>query len=75
MKTSIQRMTKPGSLALPLGLAFMALAACNGTAVVTMTSTASQDNFLAYRVGLVSVELEASSGSSGLKSLAREHHR
>jgi hypothetical protein len=75
-------MTKPGSklfstrrdacsaaLMAPLGLVFMALAACNGTAVVTMTSTASQDNFLAYRVGLVSVELEASSGTSGLKVL------
>jgi hypothetical protein len=62
-------MSKPGALAVPLGLAFMALAACNGTAVVTLTSTASQDNFLAYRVGLVSVELEASSGSSGLKVL------
>jgi hypothetical protein len=58
-----------GALAAPLGLAFMALAACNGTAVVTMTSTASQDNFLAYRVALVSVELEASSGTSGLKVL------
>jgi hypothetical protein len=58
-----------GAFAAPLGLAFMALAACNGTAVVTMTSTASQDNFLAYRVALVSVELEASSGTSGLKVL------
>jgi len=45
------------------------LAACNGTAVVTMTSTASQDNFLAYRVGLVSVQLESSSGKSDLKIL------
>ena len=45
------------------------LAACNGTAVVTMTSTASQDNFLAYRVGLVSVQLESSSGNAGLKIL------
>ena len=53
----------------PAGLAFMALAACNGTAVVTMTSTPSQDNFLAYRVGLASVELEESSGTSGLKVL------
>ena len=56
-------------LALPMALAMVALAACNGTAVVTMTSTASQDNFLAYRVGLVSVELESSSGKSGLKIL------
>jgi hypothetical protein len=57
-------MTKFGS-----SLLFLTLAACNGTAVVTMTSTASQDNFLAYRVGLVSVELETSSGTSGLKVL------
>jgi hypothetical protein len=45
------------------------LAACNGTAVVTMTSTASQDNFLAYRVGLVSLQLQSSSGKSELKIL------
>jgi hypothetical protein len=45
------------------------LAACNGTAVVTMTSTASQDNFLAYRVGLVSVQLQSASGKSDLKIL------
>jgi hypothetical protein len=57
------------ALTAPLVLAFMALAACNGTAVVTMTSTGSQDNFLAYRVGLVSVELETSGASSGLKIL------
>jgi hypothetical protein len=81
MKGPIQPMTKPGtslfstlcgarSAALAaLALASMLLAACNGTAVVTMTSTASQDNFLAYRVGLVSVELETSSGTSGLKVL------
>jgi hypothetical protein len=60
MKVLIRRMTEPasslfstlrgvwsGAFAAPLGLAFMALAACNGTAVATMTSTASQDNFLA----------------------------
>jgi len=56
-------------LAVPLASALFALAACNGTAVVTMTSTASQDHFLAYRVGLVSVQLESSSGSAGLKIL------
>src|ERR1700748_493024 len=43
------------------------LAACNGTAVVTMTSTASQDTFLAYRVGVVAVQLESSSGNAGLR--------
>jgi hypothetical protein len=56
-------------LAAPLGAALLLLAACNGTAVVTMTSTPSPDNFLAYRVALVSVQLEASSGTSGLKVL------
>ena len=50
-------------LAAPLGLlALAALAACNGTAVVTLTSTPSTDNFLAYRVGLASVQLQTSSG-------------
>jgi len=58
-----------GVLALPLGALLLAFAACNGTAVVTMTSTASQDVFLAYRVGLVSVQLEASGGKSGLAVL------
>src|ERR1700685_698259 len=51
------------------GAAMLALAACNGTAIVTMTSTASTDNFLAYRVGLVSVQLQTSSGKSGLTVL------
>ncbi len=49
--------------------ALLALAACNGTAVVTLTSTASQDHFLAYRVGLVSVDLQSSGGNAGLKIL------
>jgi hypothetical protein len=67
--STLRGRARRSAFAAPLGLAFMALAACNGTAVVTMTSTASQDNFLAYRVGLVSVELETSSGTSGLKVL------
>jgi hypothetical protein len=46
-----------------------ALAACSGTAVVTMTSTASTDNFLAYRVALVSVQLLSSGSGSGLTVL------
>jgi hypothetical protein len=50
----------------PAVCVLLALAACNGTAVVTLTSTPSQDNFLAYRVGLVSVQLE---GKSALKIL------
>lgn len=47
----------------------LGLAACNGTAVVTLTSTASQDNFLAYRVGLANVQLQSSAGKSGLTIL------
>jgi hypothetical protein len=53
----------------PAAFVLLVLAACNGTAVVTLTSTASQDNFLAYRVGLVSVQLESSGGKSPLKIL------
>jgi hypothetical protein len=56
-------------LAMLMGPALLALAACSGTAVVTMTSTASTDNFLAYRVGLVSVQLQGSGGKSGLTVL------
>jgi hypothetical protein len=50
-------------------LAAVVLAACNGTAVVTLTSTPSQDTFLAYRVSLVSLDLTPSSGSSTLQVL------
>ena len=56
-------------LAALLVVALPALAACNGTAVVTMTSSASQDNFLAYRVGLVAVQLQGSSGRAALSVL------
>lgn len=56
-------------LAAPLCTALLALAACSGSAVVTMTSTSSQDHFLAYRVGLVAVQLQASSGQTGLALL------
>jgi len=43
-------------------LMLIALAACNGTAVVTLTSTPSTDTFLTYRVGLVSVQLQKANG-------------
>jgi hypothetical protein len=57
-------------LAAPLAaLLLAALAACNGNAVVTLTSTPSTDTFLAYRVGLVSVQLRTSSGSSSVNVL------
>jgi hypothetical protein len=52
-----------------LALTLPALAACSGTAVVTLTSTASQDNFLAYRVGLVSLQMQGSGGKAGLSVL------
>jgi hypothetical protein len=56
-------------LAVPLGLALMAAAACNGSAVVTLTATPSSDTFLAYRVGLVSAQLQSSNGNTSLKVL------
>ncbi|HEY3851331.1 MAG TPA: hypothetical protein VGL87_10195 [Steroidobacteraceae bacterium] len=50
-------------LFLPFGVLFLAaLAACNGSAVVTLTATPSTDTYLAYRVGLVSIQLQTSSG-------------
>jgi hypothetical protein len=60
------RRARARMLAAPLGAVLLLLAACSGTAVVTMTSTASTDNFLSYRIGLVAVQLQASSGNSGL---------
>jgi hypothetical protein len=57
-------------LAAALGcLLLTALAACNGGTVVTLTSTPSTDTFLAYRVGLVSVRLQTSSGSKSVNVL------
>jgi hypothetical protein len=58
--------------ALPLALALLAAAACTGTAVVTVTATPSSDPFLAYRVGLASVQLNTSDGKSTLKVLPAE---
>src|SRR5271156_5776241 len=51
------------------GLLLGALAACNGSAVVTLTSTPSTDTFLAYRVGLVSVQLQGSGGRNSVNVL------
>ncbi len=60
----------PRWLAASLGaLLLAALAACNGTAVATLTATPSTDTFLAYRVSLVSVELQTSNGRSGVNVL------
>src|SRR5271166_654383 len=53
------------SLWVPFGAALLlALSACNGTAVVTLTSTPSTDTFLTYRVGLASVQLQKANGRS-----------
>jgi hypothetical protein len=51
-------------LALPMCVVMLALAACNGTAVVTVTSTPSSDTFLAYRVGLSSIAMQSTKGTS-----------
>ena len=59
----------PKLLAVPVGLALLALAACNSTAVVTVTATPSTDTFIAYRVGLDSVQLQTSGGKKTLKVL------
>lgn len=56
----------PGTL---LAVALLGLAACSRTAVVTLTSTAPQDNFLAYRGALFSVQLQGPGGKSGLTVL------
>ena len=45
------------------------MAACNGSAVVTITATPSSDTFLVYRVGLTSVQLQSSDGKGSLKLL------
>jgi hypothetical protein len=51
---------------LPLCLALLAIAACSGGTVVTVTATPSSDPFIAYRVGLISIQLRTSSNKPGL---------
>jgi hypothetical protein len=59
-------------LSMPFGLLLLAaLAACNGTAVVTLTATPSTDTYLAYRVGLVSIQLQTSSGRTSAAALPK----
>jgi hypothetical protein len=56
--------------AVPFGaVLLLGLAACNGSAVVTLTTTPSTDTFLAYRVGLVSIQLQTSSGRTASQAL------
>ncbi len=58
--------------AVPLVLALLAIAACSGSAVVTITATPSSDPFITYRVGLASIQLKTSSGKPGLTILPAE---
>jgi hypothetical protein len=60
-------------LALPIGVALLAMAACSGSAaVVTLTATPSSDRFVAYRVGLASVQLTKSGSKVGVMVLPAE---
>jgi len=51
----------------PLISVLLAIAACGGSAVVTLTATPSSDTFITYRVGLASIRL--SSGKSSVTVL------
>jgi hypothetical protein len=59
-------------LAVPLVSVLLAIAACGGSAVVTLTATPSSDNFVVYRVGLASIRLQTSSGKTGAVILPTE---
>jgi hypothetical protein len=52
-------------LAVPLIAVLLAIAACGGSAVVTLTATPSSDAFITYRVGLTSIQLQKSGGKTG----------
>jgi hypothetical protein len=59
-------------LAVPLISVLLAIAACGGSAVVTVTATPSSDTFVTYRVGLASIRLQTSSGKTGAVVLPTE---
>jgi hypothetical protein len=67
MRGSISRL-----LAAPLISVLLAIAACGGSAVVTLTATPSSDSFITYRVGLASIRLQTSSGKAGATVLPTE---
>jgi hypothetical protein len=58
--------------ALPLVLALLAMTACSGSTVVTLTATPSSDPFIAYRVGVASIQLQTSSGKPSMLILPAE---
>jgi hypothetical protein len=59
-------------LAVPISLVLLAMAACSGSAVVTLTATPSSDRYVAYRVGLASIRLLTSGGKPGPTILPAE---
>jgi hypothetical protein len=59
-------------LAVPLFLALLAITACSGSAVVTLTATPSSDPFITYRVGVASIQLQTSSGKPSTMILPAE---
>jgi hypothetical protein len=67
MRGSISRL-----LAVPLIAVLLAIAACGGSAVVTLTATPSSDTFVTYRVGLTSIRLQTSSGKAGVTVVPTE---
>ncbi|MEO7207855.1 MAG: hypothetical protein ABI356_14525 [Steroidobacteraceae bacterium] len=56
----------------PLFAALLAISACSGSTVVTLTATPSSDPFVAYRVGVASIQLRTSSGKPSLMILPAE---
>jgi hypothetical protein len=58
--------------AVPLILSLLAIAACSGSTVVTLTATPSSDPFVTYRVGVASIQLRTSSGKPSLMILPSE---
>jgi hypothetical protein len=58
--------------AVPLFLALLTIAACNGSTVVTLTATPSSDPFITYRVGVASIQLQTSSGKPSTMILPAE---
>ncbi len=55
--------------AVPLIAAVLAISACSGSTVVTLTATPSSDPFVAYRVAVASIQLRTSSGKPSLMIL------
>jgi hypothetical protein len=58
--------------AVPLCLALLTIAACNGSTVVTLTATPSSDPFITYRIGVASIQLQTSSGKPSTMILPAE---